>query len=314
MAKVEGPLGSHSAHGSVGNILTFSKKKSGQQVRYQKKQSDVTSASRADVRAIYRLAVACWKNKTQEQKDVFNDLVKQKNLSLTGWNYFVKLACSDPLTYLGLLAYWSLNVQNGASVKDLSKNGNTGTLKPTYPGNCPVYAASGNNKLFECLEFDGIDDYVEFDPGLLGNDIECTISIWFKPTVASGMYIFGNNDQDASGTGMGIKLDTDRGWAIFSHNSSGVRVIVNDVKKYRLFEWNHLVVVKTSDVISVYFNGVYDNQMESVGYKEGVRKYVIGVYPKVPSIFFLKGYIDDVSLWNRALSGDEIKSLYNSFK
>ena len=148
MVKVEGPLGSHSAHGSIGNVLTFSKKKTGQQVRYQKKQADKITPDRADVRALYRLILACWRNKTQVQKDVFNDQIKQKNLQMTGWNYFFKLASANPYTYLGLCGYWSLNVQNGASVKDLSKNGNTGILKPTYPSDCPVYVTSKNDKMF----------------------------------------------------------------------------------------------------------------------------------------------------------------------
>ena len=51
MAKIESPLLSDSASGSVGPCLTFSQKKSGQQVRFQKKQKDVASDPRLLQRA-----------------------------------------------------------------------------------------------------------------------------------------------------------------------------------------------------------------------------------------------------------------------
>lgn len=41
--KVQGPLFSHEASGTIGGILTYSKRQSGQQVRYQKKQKDANT-------------------------------------------------------------------------------------------------------------------------------------------------------------------------------------------------------------------------------------------------------------------------------
>lgn len=60
MAKCKGPLLSQSASGSVGGILTFSKRKAFQQVRYQKKQKDNITEARTAQRLKFSLAVSWW--------------------------------------------------------------------------------------------------------------------------------------------------------------------------------------------------------------------------------------------------------------
>ena len=51
MAKIAIPLMSLQASGTIGHFLTFSKRISGQQVRWQKKQSDVITSKRETQRA-----------------------------------------------------------------------------------------------------------------------------------------------------------------------------------------------------------------------------------------------------------------------
>ncbi len=49
--KVQGPLFSLEAHGTIGDLLTFSKRRTGQQVRYQRKQKDAQSVDQVSHRA-----------------------------------------------------------------------------------------------------------------------------------------------------------------------------------------------------------------------------------------------------------------------
>jgi len=53
MVKVLFPLMSFSASGSIAQFLTFSKRASGQQVRWQKKQNDVQSVERLTQRNLF---------------------------------------------------------------------------------------------------------------------------------------------------------------------------------------------------------------------------------------------------------------------
>lgn len=87
MAKSNGPLFSMEARGTVGDCLTFSKRKSGQQVRFQRKQKDRITALRTANRSIFLAAVAAWSALTSEQKAVYNERAKSQNL--TGYNLYV---------------------------------------------------------------------------------------------------------------------------------------------------------------------------------------------------------------------------------
>lgn len=60
MAKLKGPLLSEDAHGSFGPRLTFSSRKSGSQVRYQKAQADRTTPARTTQRSFFSTSVGWW--------------------------------------------------------------------------------------------------------------------------------------------------------------------------------------------------------------------------------------------------------------
>lgn len=60
MTKVTGPLHSEGARGTIAGGLTFSLRLSGQQVRWQKKQKDVSSPARLAQRAKFLLGRDSW--------------------------------------------------------------------------------------------------------------------------------------------------------------------------------------------------------------------------------------------------------------
>ena len=69
MAKVEGPLLSLSAHGSLGNVLTFSERSKVNQVRFQKKQKDYENAARQPIRQAFSLGIELWNYLLQSDKE-----------------------------------------------------------------------------------------------------------------------------------------------------------------------------------------------------------------------------------------------------
>ncbi|MFA5359230.1 MAG: hypothetical protein WC310_05465 [Patescibacteria group bacterium] len=60
--KVIAPLMSKTASGSIGNVLTFSKKKSGQMCRFQRKQKSSESVNQAPQRAAFLNAISICNN------------------------------------------------------------------------------------------------------------------------------------------------------------------------------------------------------------------------------------------------------------
>ncbi len=89
MPKIIGPLFSESASGSVSPVLTFSRRKSGQQVRYQRKQKDVLTADRITARSAYSMAVASWNLLSLAEKNYYNVLAVGKHM--TGYNLYMQL-------------------------------------------------------------------------------------------------------------------------------------------------------------------------------------------------------------------------------
>ena len=87
MAKAKGPLFSLNASGSVGKLMTFSARKSGPQVRYQKKQKDVITDARTEQRDFFKEAVEAWNALSEEEKEEYN--TRAKNLDITGYNLFI---------------------------------------------------------------------------------------------------------------------------------------------------------------------------------------------------------------------------------
>jgi len=58
--KIIGPLHSDSAQGTFGGLLTFSERKSGSQVRFQRKQIDVITSARTTQRNKFLVAKEMW--------------------------------------------------------------------------------------------------------------------------------------------------------------------------------------------------------------------------------------------------------------
>ena len=112
MVRINGPLMSVEASGKIGERLVFSKRKSGQQARFQKAQKDVVTTDRTIYRALYSMGVSLWKDLTDSEKDVF--VSSAKILHMTGYNLFMKEYLLSPfdtniLSFYGLRIYGRLS-------------------------------------------------------------------------------------------------------------------------------------------------------------------------------------------------------------
>ncbi len=97
--KIKGPLMSEEARGTIAGNLTFSKRKSGQQARFQKKQSDANSPSQQIQRSSFlnasfgcrfmEFGVAVFGiSFFGVDEDYYNDKAKGKQMS--GYNLCIK--------------------------------------------------------------------------------------------------------------------------------------------------------------------------------------------------------------------------------
>ena len=73
MAKLIGPLFSESAHGSISKRLTYSKRKSGNQARFQRANHDYNSTSQQTQRALFLVALGKWNSLTNAHQTLWRE-------------------------------------------------------------------------------------------------------------------------------------------------------------------------------------------------------------------------------------------------
>jgi prepilin-type N-terminal cleavage/methylation domain-containing protein len=225
----------------------------------------------------------------------------------------------DPLfSTTGLVGYWPFEEGSGSSTADASGNGDTGTWTGTPVGTNNTYYTGGKVGNY-AGDFDGGTDYVNItsNPSDYTPSGPFTITMWMKQTLATtssiaymGVYSGGG----CSGGGCGYVVAPSAHKAslqILSGANGNSLVIAGPTTIVDDGSWHFLVGVFNGSQIIVYTDGVSGTASSwaySVASNNGALE--IGTRPLLPVRF--GGYIDDVRIYNRALSASEIQALYNA--
>ncbi len=199
----------------------------------------------------------------------------------------------------GLVGCWIMNEGSGNRVYDLSGNGNDGDFvnDPAWlPGRAGM-----------AIEFDGGNDYI-FVNDINGIINTYSISLWVKPkTIAAAPA----DPQDLF-SGSANKYEPSIEW-----RNSKFRFVGNRGESYFLTSntfnidlWHHVVFIADNKSRNIFVNG--QKELDSISaFTAGwdTTGHLIGAYDVIPDNFF-NGSIDDVRIWNRALSAQEVSQLY----
>jgi len=207
-----------------------------------------------------------------------------------------------PLSTAGLVGQWSLNEGSGLTTSDSSGNNNTGTLQ-----NGPTWVAG---KSGQALSFDGVNDFVSIPNstsfGIIG---DFTISAWVNRTML-GDYGGIVAKKDPPGWDYDLYISqADK--ATFFANGGSVGEISKSSNTTIGLGWHHIAVTRSGTSLTFYIDGVaQETFVLPVG---ALANHVYPVEigrdsPSNPNSNF-NGLIDDVRLYNRALSANEISSL-----
>jgi hypothetical protein len=207
---------------------------------------------------------------------------------------------------LGLMSYWSFEEGAGTKATDFSGNGNTGILTngPTWVGGKRGKALSFASSSFQYVD---ISDNAALTPASI------TVSAWVKPTAlpaSSGDIIAIIAKRDGGGTG---------GYILELYNNSGNQQIywlaaggtnpLNFNNTLPVGVWSHIVITQSGTAGEMYLNGV------SLGTATVDAIANVAVNLKIGARAdgkYFDGSIDEVRIYNRALSATEVAALYNS--
>jgi len=202
---------------------------------------------------------------------------------------------------VGPVAHWKLDDGAGTIAVDSSGNGNDGVLMGD-----PQWAAG---IIGGALDFDGDGDYVDcgYDP-LFDITGEITVAAWLNirsiPTAWTAAVAKGENAWRLSNVNVDPRFHFGITWWDNPDLAS-----VDGATAVGFDEWHHATGTFDGANINVYLDGVLDGSAlttEPLGIS--TTNLFIGLNPESPGTFW-DGLIDDVKIFDRALSADEILEL-----
>jgi len=207
-----------------------------------------------------------------------------------------------------LVGYWSFDEYNTSGVYDNSSYNNFGSFN-SMDENDRRFGKFGYG-----FEFDGVDDYVEvgtWDSTQINQSL--TVSAWIYPTQID------DKDPIVGSTGASpfnwvFRFDAPSYLELRAWNPAGEDIGSSSSASVTLNQWNHVVI--TADIansnVSFYIDGIYkysDTSFSIISlYNNADADLQIGEYLSD----FFNGSIDEVMIFKRALSAQEIYALYNN--
>lgn len=206
----------------------------------------------------------------------------------------------------GLVGWWTLDEGSGTSAADSSSNHLAGTLR----GN-PIWT-SGKRR--GALSFDGQKDFVEIPknpklylPGSF------TIASWVNvatlPRSEWGMYLFSDYDPKGERCTFALRIMSNGSAQFFWQNEIPEPVHAESTGRLSPGTWTHLAGVWDGTARMLYVNGVLDGTTKGPQSRPDIGGNTAIGRPGAANLLYFSGRIDDVRIYNRALSTAELRTL-----
>jgi hypothetical protein len=195
------------------------------------------------------------------------------------------------------VGWWRMDEGEGTTVYDHSGNGNNGTMTNMDPATDWV-----DGKINTALDFDDGSDYVNIpNPDEL-SDEHVTVSSWVKVDVMENWHNFVANSWGA---------DDPAGWLLYASANGPVFGLWNSTGQKNASVtmdltdgWHHVVGVYDGSQVKTYVDGVLRSSLNASSITlETSANLTIGGSTD--------GFVDDVRIYNYALTPLQIKEIYN---
>jgi Concanavalin A-like lectin/glucanases superfamily/Fibronectin type III domain len=203
-----------------------------------------------------------------------------------------------PLT--GLVAAYGFNEGTGTTVNDASGNSNTGTVSGATWTTLGRYGRA--------LSFDGVNDWVTVNPsGSLNLTTRMTLEAWVYPTVTPSEWSTVIHKEQPGGVVYFLHASSDKGDRPATGVYIGGEQQLIGGKRLVANSWVHLAGTYDGARLRLYVNG---SQVASRSQSGAIQTSASPLRVGGNSVWgeFFKGTIDEVRIYNRALTREEILS------
>ncbi len=228
------------------------------------------------------------------------------------------------------VGWWKFDECQGSVAHDSTLNNNHGTITigasgtQTQVGTCTTSGTAWGNgvtgKRNASLNFDGTDDYVSIgDPANGALDFgtgDLSISAWTRYTSSSGTarIMAKRQGYNGDGTDKGFELYRNGGrMQIFFGDATGQTSPSSTSTNYNDGNWHLVVVTLDRDGNASFYKDGRADGSGSISSLTSSISNTASLYvgsSSAPSGYFT-GQIDDVRVYNYALTGTQVKNLYN---
>ena len=207
---------------------------------------------------------------------------------------------TNPGSTLGLVAYYPFD----GDATDATTNGHDGTTFNT------TATAGRNGESNSAYQFNGVNSYVNVGSGINPPQFSVSTWIWFDSFLSGAIVSKLHGASPDLYKNFEISVNGGKLFAHIPNGSSWPSVTSEQMLKTN--SWNHVIVTYDGATASLYIDGIEDQNHYSGNYVQSNVEVTIGARSDngSPVGIFLDGSIDDVRIYNRALSSNEVARLY----
>jgi hypothetical protein len=189
---------------------------------------------------------------------------------------------------------------SGTTWRDLSDNGNNGTLT-----NGPTFNSDNGGSIM----FDGVDDFVSIPIDAVFNTPSVTFEVWGNLQQRNNRHIVYVN-----WTGNSLEINSNRSVAFYNYSTGGQLGAITSAGVFEFNTWSHFVGTydNASQTLKTYVNGILlGTRIDTLSTTYSVYNHTIS-----GNVFGgqVLGKISIVRHYNRALTAEEILQNYNATK
>ena len=208
----------------------------------------------------------------------------------------------------GLVGWWKFDETDGTIAYDSSGNGNNGNLT-----NGPTWVAG---KIGGALSFDGTDDRLKLPHSLLNGLRDFSISLYFNESTNNTdqhHFLSAANSSNANNFVYGLTAS----YKFTLNDGVTDTMIIEHQSNHAFSDWSSIIVTRNSTTTKIFVQGELEAQGTHSGNSLSVSNnglWIGGDQDSVGGGFSggqqLNGLLDDVRIYNRAISNAEVQALY----
>lgn len=201
----------------------------------------------------------------------------------------------------GLVLCLLMNEGSGNRTYDISGNGNNGI----FDGN-PLWNPGDRG---QALAFDGLADYVDCgNASILNSPNELTIIVWLYQIVTAGQRVLISK---WLGVDFSYFLDLDPTYLRLFLSSTGVdQFYETSSVAVPINAWGQIAGIYDGLSMRLFMNGKKVASANTGGIPASINSSVVPVYIGRTNVGYFNSLISSVSIYNRALSAQEVQELY----